>query len=65
MLHALEYVSGAAKAYFGDNAAAVETATTRGRELLLGDGYAGVVAWAGELGVSTRMGVTAPRWAEC
>lgn len=56
IFHALEYVSAAAKSYFGDNAAAVETATTRGRELLLGDGYAGVVAWVGELGVQPHGG---------
>ncbi len=56
IFHALEYVSDAAKAYFGDKAAAVESATTRGRELLLGDGYAGVVEWVGELGVHPHGG---------
>jgi hypothetical protein len=47
--HALEYVSDAAKAYFVNAPEAVEAATARGRELLLGDGYAGVVDWIGEL----------------
>jgi len=51
IFHGLEYVSDAAKAYFGDDAEAAEAATTRGRELLLGDGYAGVVNWIGELGL--------------
>lgn len=49
VFHALEYVSEAAKAYFVNAPEAVETATARGRELLLGDGYAGVVDWIGEL----------------
>lgn len=49
-------MSDAAKGYFGDAATAVEAATTRGRELLLGDGYAGVVEWVGELGMHPHGG---------
>ena len=56
IFHGLEYVSDAAKAYFVDAPEAVEAATTRGRELLLGDGYAGVVDWIGELGLHPRGG---------
>lgn len=56
VFHGLEYVSDAAKGYFGDDATAVEAATTRGRELLLSDGYAGVVEWVGELGLHPHGG---------
>lgn len=54
--HGLEYVSDAAKAYFAHAPEAVDAATTRGRELLLGDGYAGIVDWVGELGLHPRGG---------
>jgi hypothetical protein len=56
IFHGLQYVCDAAKAYFGNDAKAAATATTRGRELLLGDGYAGVVDWIGELVVQPRGG---------
>jgi hypothetical protein len=56
IFHALGYVSDAAKGYFAHAPEAVDGATARGRELLLGDGYAGVVDWVGELGVHPRGG---------
>lgn len=48
--HGIQYLSDAAKSYFGDGSAAVKPATDRGIELLLGDGYLGVVDWIGALG---------------
>jgi hypothetical protein len=56
IFHGLEYISNAAKAYFVNAPEAVEAATQRGRELLLGDGYAGVVDWIGELGLHLQGG---------
>lgn len=55
IFHSLEYVSNAAKAYFAGAAEAV-AATTRGRALLLADGYAGVVNWIGELSLHPHGG---------
>lgn len=56
IFHGREDVSEAATAYFGSAAEAVEAATARGRELLLGDGYEGVVEWVGELGLHPHGG---------
>ena len=61
IFHGLENLADAAKAYFGAAAAAAEAATTRGRELLLGDGYAG--GWTGSASWDCRRRAgTAPRW---
>ena len=49
VFHAIEHVADVAKACFGDGTAAATARTDRGRELLLADGYAGVIAWVGEL----------------
>lgn len=49
VFHATEHVSDAAKAYLGEGNAAAQAARTRGESLLLADGYAGLVAWVGEL----------------
>ncbi|AWM37006.1 hypothetical protein GobsT_50980 [Gemmata obscuriglobus] len=56
IFHALEYVSHAARGYLVNAPEAVDEATARGRELLLGDGYTGVVDWVGELGLHPRGG---------
>jgi hypothetical protein len=49
VFHAAGHVSDAAKAYLGEGGAAAQAARARGEALLLADGYAGLVAWVGEL----------------
>jgi hypothetical protein len=47
--HACEKLSWCAKRIFGDGTAATGTALERGRERLLGSGWAGVCPWVAEL----------------
>ena len=47
--HAHERLSGCAQKIFGEGTAEAAAAFTRGRELLVSQGWAGVCAWVGEL----------------
>jgi hypothetical protein len=56
VFHGFEHLADAAKTYFGAHSEEVPAALARGRTLLLEDGYAGVAAWIGELGLNPKGG---------
>jgi hypothetical protein len=49
VFHAIEHVADTAKKCFGEGTVPAREQTDRGRALVLSDGYAGAVAWVGEL----------------